>query len=861
MANVVEITLRGIDEATRVFENVGKTAERSMSDVNSSVSSVDDSINSVSDLDIDTSGAESAMSNTSNSISGVQDTLQETEQVGKSFGDRMKETFDGIADKWKEITAVAGTAGAASEGFARSQGETNATLERTAIATGESTESLRESADAMSNHTFATSDAIAGMEMLVQRGIDTQGQFEEILPHVDNLADATGKDFPDALESADRLLKPFGQDLNDLGENTDQMTRIMQQTDIPLATLERNLGRVPDELKAMEFGLDDAAAGIEVFRDRGFSGQEAVREFRRAVEESEGDMDAFLETVGLTNEEWEEYQKQVEPAVGLTDELAAANNDQMTVMERLQQNVENLMTKYGGFAEAAGLLAPILMSLGPIMKGVQMATALFNATLWASPITWIIAGIVALIATITLLWMNWDEVSQFLATSWEWIKSVAETVWNGLVAFFQATWEVIKTIFTTTVESIKIALSTAWNVIKTVITTVWNGIKAFFGLVWQGIVAVITTYINMVQTIITTIFNVIKTVITTIWNGIKTFFGLVWQGIVTVVTTYINTVKTVISTVFNVIKTVITTIWNTIKTVTSTVWNTIVSVVTGLINGFKSTISSIFNAIKSVITTIWNTVKSISTSVWNTIVSVVTGVINRLRSGISNVFNTIKSIITTVWNTVKSVSSSVWNGIRSTISGIINGLRSTISSVFNSIKSTITGVWNGIKSTTSSVWNSMVGIVKAPINSIIGLINGMINALNGISIKLPKVPDWVPGIGGKGGSTIGFNIPNVPALATGGVVSEPTLAVVGDAGRGNPEIVAPQKMLSSIMAQELSKVFGNMKPVPSTGDSGDDRPQEIVINLDGREIARATAPHMDRELGTRQHNKKRAEGG
>lgn len=139
------------------------------------------------------------------------------------------------------------------------------------------------------------------------------------------------------------------------------------------------------------------------------------------------------------------------------------------------------------------------------------------------------------------------------------------------------------------------------------------------------------------------------------------------------------------------------------------------------------------------------------------------------------------------------------------------------------------------------------------------MVNGMINSLNSINIRIPKIPKWVPGIGGKGGQTIGFNIPNVPALATGGVVNEPTLAIVGDAGRSNPEIVAPQKMISSIVGQELSKALGKVKPVPA-GSSGTIT-IEVPIYLEGREIARATAPYMDRELGTIRHNKTRAEGG
>jgi hypothetical protein len=46
-----------------------------------------------------------------------------------------------------------------------------------------------------------------------------------------------------------------------------------------------------------------------------------------------------------------------------------------------------------------------------------------------------------------------------------------------------------------------------------------------------------------------------------------------------------------------------------------------------------------------------------------------------------------------------------------------------------------------------------------------------------------KVPSWVPGIGGSG-----FDVPDIPMLAEGGIVTGPTLAMIGEAG---PEAVIP----------------------------------------------------------------------
>ena len=311
--------------------------------------------------------------------------LRESGELMDELGGKSEEVADGasgglsgLSAAWEEneaaIRGVAGgaaVAGAAMEGFARSQGDTNRTLGRTAQMIGESEETLRDSAVAMSDWTFQASDAIAGMERLGQAGVTSLEDMERVLPVFDDFADATGIDFVAGIDSAQRLLNPFGQSVLDVGDNVDQMTRIINQTDIPLSTLERNLGRIPDELQELEFGLDEAAAGIEIFRDRGFSGQEAVREFRRAVAGSEGDFGVLIESLGVTSEEWDAYVEAVTPAAGLTSDTAQMMNDTATPLERLQGALGNFATRFGGFAETAGQVGSTLTGAGGLVFGMS----------------------------------------------------------------------------------------------------------------------------------------------------------------------------------------------------------------------------------------------------------------------------------------------------------------------------------------------------------------------------------------------------------------------------------------------------------------------------------------------------------
>jgi hypothetical protein len=73
--------------------------------------------------------------------------------------------------------------------------------------------------------------------------------------------------------------------------------------------------------------------------------------------------------------------------------------------------------------------------------------------------------------------------------------------------------------------------------------------------------------------------------------------------------------------------------------------------------------------------------------------------------------------------------------------------------------------------------NTVMGFYKSIFNGIASLWNSTIGKLSF------SVPEWVPGLGGKG-----FSVPKIPMLAEGGIVTGPTLAMIGEQG---PEAVVP----------------------------------------------------------------------
>ena len=198
--------------------------------------------------------------------------------------------------------------------------------------------------------------------------------------------------------------------------------------------------------------------------------------------------------------------------------------------------------------------------------------------------------------------------------------------------------------------------------------------------------------------------------------------------------------------------------------------------------------------------------------------------------------NSLKPCIEAIWEVVKTVWDAIAHVLGTVIMvltpivtgviGILGGLLASIGEIFGDIMDIIGGIldfitgvftgdwkkaWEGVVKIFKGLWDGIVDIFKMPINAVIGLINGFMGAIvSGVNAIIKKlnsfsfsVPDWVPGIGGK---KIGFNFslwtaPSIPLLANGGVITDPTIAMLGEyaGAKEDPEIAAPQSILRETM--------------------------------------------------------------
>ena len=99
-------------------------------------------------------------------------------------------------------------------------------------------------------------------------------------------------------------------------------------------------------------------------------------------------------------------------------------------------------------------------------KAAAAAQWLMNTALLASPITWIVIGIVALIAVIVLIARKTDWFSQAWRASWKWIKTAASNTWDWLKkipGWIGTAFGKIAGFITRPFKSAFNAVSDAWN--------------------------------------------------------------------------------------------------------------------------------------------------------------------------------------------------------------------------------------------------------------------------------------------------------------------------------------------------------------------------------------------------------------
>lgn len=275
----------------------------------------------------------------------------------------------------------------------------------------------------------------------------------------------------------------------------------------------------------------------------------------------------------------------------------------------------------------------------------------------------------------------------------------------------------------------------------------------FVGFVTTHIVPVVEQFLNvLITTVIPGIISGIQSaapVVMQIFQAIADFIG----GIIPVIGSFIAGIMPIISEVFNFI--------------VSTVLPFIVQGIQQLGTIITTVLSAVLPVVQTVFQTIWTIIQPILTQILTTVQAVLPQVLFVFQT----VFTTIGSVV--------QAATQIFQGLIQFITGVFTGNWGA--------------AWEGVKSVFQGAWDGLKSIATGVINGIIGVINGAISALNSI-----KIPDWVPGVGGKG-----INIPTLPTFAKG-TKNTPDTFIAGEEG---PELITNAPGMTVYTAQQTKDIF------------------------------------------------------
>lgn len=401
--------------------------------------------------------------------------------------------------------------------------------------------------------------------------------------------------------------------------------------------------------------------------------------------------------------------------------------------------------------------------------------------------------------------------------------------------------------------------------------TAWGDLKSLSGPILQwaqtDLVTFLGTYIETIGTMIGGIMDTVGMMLETSWSTL--IFPTIQKfvtDILPILTQFGTLFFQTMGNLFQEVKKIFDMIWQDavvpameiVQQVWSDVWDSVISV-------WEEHGQPIFDAVNTAI----DKVGEVLDNVWNTIISpVLDYVMDKFNEvwedSISPLVENILEFVAILGETAFAILNnfilpvvgwfvdSFGPGIVGVVEGVVDGFFGLVRFVSDAVNSIITvakgllqilkgifsgdmsSVMDGFKNIFRGAFNFVITIFENFVNFFIRGINSIISGLNALSFS---VPDWVPGIGGN---RFGVNIGKVseirlPRLATGSVIprSHEFAAIVGD-NKQETEVVSPLSTMRQAMLEALEEAGG-------IGGGT----IELVVNLDGRTVARNTVRHIN----------------
>ena len=177
------------------------------------------------------------------------------------------------------------------------------------------------------------------------------------------------------------------------------------------------------------------------------------------------------------------------------------------------------------------------------------------------------------------------------------------------------------------------------------------------------------------------------------------------------------------------------------------------------------------------------------------------------RNFVDGVVESVKNFFTGLWDGMKTGAKDTWEGIKNTFSTVATFFGDIFKKAWQKVKDVFSvggKIFDGIKDGIVSTFKTVVNAIIRGINKVVKIpfegLNTVLGKITGLSIAGLKPFSWL---------TWRAPIPNIPELATGGIVDKATHAVIGEDGA---EAVLPLEKNTGYLkafAKEIAAELGN----------------------------------------------------
>lgn len=228
----------------------------------------------------------------------------------------------------------------------------------------------------------------------------------------------------------------------------------------------------------------------------------------------------------------------------------------------------------------------------------------------------------------------------------------------------------------------------------------------------------------------------------------------------------------------------------------------------------------------------------VCSNIYNTVVESFKEIANNARSAVNSAFEDIGTWFSNRYEDIKNVFANIkdWFKEKFTEAYI------AVTEAFSNIKTFFENLWNSIKNTFTDlgtkIGDAIGGAFKSVINSVLKFCGDKINSLiEDINKFIPYI-NKIPGV-----HLNNIRKLEIPQFATGGIITQPTLAMVGERGK---EAVMPLENNTGWINELAGKISTIMMSYQSGSGSNNNVPIYIELNIGGTKFGKVCIDNINK---------------